>query len=66
MSRALRGNYPAYSEKNGRTDDHQKERTFIFRQLDLEEGRVLILRRHGSAVDNEKKDRQEKGFLKRS
>lgn len=34
-------------------------------KLDLEEGRVLISGDIGSAVYTEKKDRQEKGFLKR-
>jgi len=34
-------------------------------KLDLEEGRVLILGAIGSAVYTEKRDKQEKGFLKR-
>lgn len=34
-------------------------------KLDLEEGRVLISGAIGSAVYTEKKDKQEKGFLKR-
>jgi len=34
-------------------------------KLDLEEGRVLISGAIGSAVYTEKKDRQEKGFLKK-
>ncbi len=34
-------------------------------KLDLEEGRVLISGSIGSAVYTEKKDRQEKGFLKK-
>lgn len=34
-------------------------------KLDLEEGRVLIAGAIGSAVYTEKKDKQEKGFLKR-
>jgi len=34
-------------------------------KLDLEEGRVLISGAIGSAVYTEKRDRQEKGFLKR-
>ena len=34
-------------------------------KLDLEEGRVLILGAISSAVYTEKRDKQEKGFLKR-
>ena len=34
-------------------------------KLDLEEGRVLILGAIGSAVYTERKDKQEKGFLKK-
>ena len=34
-------------------------------KLDLEEGRVLITGSIGSAVYTEKKDKQEKGFLKK-
>ena len=34
-------------------------------KLDLEEGRVLITGSIGSAVYTEKKDRQERGFLKK-
>ncbi|MDF3000104.1 MAG: yabP [Bacillota bacterium] len=34
-------------------------------KLDLEEGRVLITGSIGSAVYTEKKDRQDKGFLKK-
>lgn len=34
-------------------------------KLDLDEGRVLITGAIGSAVYTEKKDRQEKGFLKK-
>ncbi|MDD2189751.1 MAG: YabP/YqfC family sporulation protein [Eubacteriales bacterium] len=34
-------------------------------KLDLEEGKVLISGAIGSAVYTEKKDRQEKGFLKK-
>lgn len=34
-------------------------------KLDLEEGRVLISGSVGSAVYTEKKDKQEKGFLKK-